>query len=253
MPPKAVVFDLDNTLAMAFTPLSERTARGLSELLEKLPIAIMSGATIERMETYVLPTLPKEAGLERLYLFPDTAAQCFVYTSGAWQRVYDYRFTKDVFEKIVETLTRGIEATGVCKDAPQWGERILARETQITFAGLGVDAPGDEKKAWDPNRKKRAILKKYLDEKLAGLPIDIRISSRTAIDITQSGVNKAEGVHWLAAHLHIEPRDMLFIGDDLDPGGNDSMVIPTGIQTRETSSPEETGEIIEQLLEALGD
>lgn len=248
MPAKAIVFDLDNTLAMAFTPLSERTARGLSALLEKMPVAIMSGATIERMETYVLPTLPSGTSLERLFLLPDTAAQCYVYTEGAWQRVYDYRFTREIFEKIVETLKQGIEETGICKGAPQWGERILARETQITFAGLGVDAPADEKKAWDPDRSKRAILKKYLDEKLAGLPVDIRISSRTAIDITQSGVNKGEGVHWLAAHLHLEPREMLFIGDDLGPGGNDSMVIPTGIETRETSSPEETAEIIEEIV-----
>ena len=249
--PRAAVFDLDNTLAMAFTPLPERTAKGLAALLENIPVAIMSGATIARMEEYVLPHLPAGAKLERLYLFPDTAAQCYVYVNGEWERVYDYRFTKDVFEKVVVALEKGIEATGICEGAPQWGERVLAREHQVTFAGLGVDAPGDKKRAWDPDRSKRAVLKAYLDKELAGLPVDIRISSRTAIDITQSGVNKAEGVHWLAAHLGVEPREMLFVGDDLGEGGNDAMVIPTGIATRQVANPDETVVLIENILKGF--
>jgi hypothetical protein len=246
--PRAIVFDLDNTLAMAFEPLSKETAEGLAKLLTHVPVAIMSGASIERMEKNILPELPKSADLSRLYLLPDTAARCYVNEGKEWQCVYDHRFTKDEFEKIVSALKEGIEATGICAGEPQWGERMLARENQVTFAGLGVDAPGEKKKAWDPDRAKRAVLKKYLDEKLAGLPIDIRISSRTAIDITQKGVNKAEGVHWLAEHLKIQPKNMLFVGDDLGPEGNDAMVIPTGIATRQVSGPPETVEVIKELL-----
>ena len=246
--PRAAIFDLDNTLAMAFEPLSPRTAQGVSRLLERVPVAIMSGAAFERMEKNILPELPAGTKLEDLYLFPDTAARCYVYEKSKWERVYDHKFTNKLYERIVAALEEGIEKTSICKGAPSWGERILARENQVTFAGLGVDAPGDKKVAWDPDRSKRTILKKYLDEHLSGLPVDIRISSRTAIDITQSGVNKAEGVNWLAAHLNIAPRDMLFVGDDLGPGGNDAMVIPTGIQTRQVSGPEETAKIIEEMI-----
>jgi phosphomannomutase len=246
--PHAAIFDLDNTLAFAFEPLPKRTAEGLTKLLNYLPLAIMSGAAIERMEKNILPEIGKDAKLDRLFLFPDTAARCYVYTHGAWEQVYDHRFTKEDYEKIVRTLKEGIEKTGVGTEEPHWGERIVARETQVTFAGIGVDAPGDKKRAWDPDRKKRAVLKTFLDEKLGGMPIDIRISSRTAIDITQSGVNKAEGVKWFAAHLRVEPREMLFVGDDLGEGGNDAMVIPTGIETLQVAHPDETADIIENLL-----
>ena len=248
--PKAAIFDLDNTLAMAFEPLPQRTGNGIAKLIELIPLAIMSGAAIERMEKNILPELPAHTKLERLYLFPDTAARCYVYRESAWERIYNHRFTKDDFEKIVSVLKDGIRETGVGTEEPHWGERVLARENQVTFAGIGVDAPGDKKKAWDPDRAKRAVLKKYLDERLGDLPIDIRISSRTAIDITQKGVNKAEGVNWLAAHLKVEPKDMLFVGDDLGPGGNDAMVIPTGIETRQTSGPPETADVIEELIAA---
>lgn len=248
MMPRAIVFDLDNTLALAFEHISPRTAEGISTLLERMPVAIMSGATIERMEEYVLPVLPKDAKLENLYLLPDTCARCYVWKENAWQRTYNNVFTKDEFDAIVAALNEGIEKTGIVARERQWGERVLARDAQITFAGLGVDAPADKKRAWDPDRTKRAKLKAYLDEKLSHLPLDIRISSRTAIDITKKGVDKALGVRWLAEKLGVKPEEMLFIGDDLQPHGNDSIVIPTGIQTRQTSGPDETANIIDELV-----
>ncbi len=248
MIPKAVVFDLDNTLALAFEHLPPRTAKSLSRLLDLAPVAIVSGATIERMEEYVLPMLPEGTNLQNLYLFPDTAARCYERNGASWKRTYNHVFLKEEFDAIVAALKEGISATGICGGQPQWGDRILARDAQVTFAGLGVDAPAEEKRVWDPDRRKRAKLKAFLDEKLAGLDLDIRISSRTAIDITRRGTDKSLAVRFLANRLGIEPKDMLFVGDDLAPGGNDAVVIPTGVATRQTSGPEETANIIEELI-----
>ncbi|MEK7068882.1 MAG: HAD hydrolase family protein, partial [Patescibacteria group bacterium] len=75
-----------------------------------------------------------------------------------------------------------------------------------------------------------------------------RISSRTAIDITKKGVDKALGVLWFSEHLKINPQEMLFVGDALGPEGNDEIVIPTGIDTREVKNPEETAKIIDEIL-----
>lgn len=246
--PRAIVFDLDNTLALSFEPLPKDTARGLAALLELVPVAIMSGASLERMEQYVLPSLPKSTRLLNLYLFPDTSARGYMWKEGSWVHVYNHTFTKEEFDATLHALKEGMEHTGVVKDTPQWGDRVLARDAQITFAGVGADAPGDEKAAWDPDRSKRAKLKAFLDQKLSGFDLDIRISSRTAIDITKRGINKSLGVRWFAKHLSAEPRELLFVGDDFNPEGNDAIVIPTGIQTRETSGPEETARIVHELV-----
>jgi len=246
--PRAAIFDLDNTLAESFTPLSVETARGLSRLLGTLPLAIMSGASFERMQRYVLPTLPSETKLGRLYLFPDTCARCFVWNDRGWVETYNSTFTSEQYDRAIRALADGMEKTGIVKDAPEWGDRVLARDSQITFAGLGVDAPADKKVVWDPDRVKRTELKAFLDPLLPDL--DIRISSRTAIDITKRGVDKASGVRWLAEKLGLEPREMLFVGDDLKDGGNDAMVVPTGIRTRQVSGPSETAEVIEELIRA---
>jgi len=54
-------------------------------------------------------------------------------------------------------------------------------------------------------------------------------------------------VRWLAEHIGVETKEMLFIGDDLKPGGNDAVVIPTGVRTREVSGPKQTARIIKEL------
>jgi len=78
--------------------------------------------------------------------------------------------------------------------------------------------------------------------------VEVRIGGMTTIDITKKGISKAYGVTWLSKHLDIPTSKMLYIGDALYPGGNDEVVIPTGIQTRSTSGPAETEKILEELV-----
>ena len=244
--PRAVLFDLDNTIAESFQPPHPHVASRLHELLKSMPVAIMSGASFERMEKDLLPALPHDADLSQLYIFSDTAAQCYINDSGAWKSIYKFTFTADEYEEIMSAFKEALEETGILKDSPRWGDLFLARDTQVTFAGLGVDASPEKKHAWDPDRLKRGKLKSVLDKKLPGL--DIRISGRTAIDITRADIDKAYGVKWLAERLEVEPSDMLFVGDALSPGGNDAIVIPTGIETIEVKGPHETADVIDSII-----
>jgi len=246
--PRAVLFDLDNTIAESFQPPHPHVASRLHELLKSMPVAIMSGASFERMEKDLLPALPHDADWSRLYIFSDTAAQCYINDSGAWKSIYKFAFTKTECEGIMNAFIEALEETGVSKDDQRWGDLFLARDTQVTFAGLGVDASPEKKRAWDPDCSKRQKLKEVLDKKLAGL--DIRISGRTAIDITRKGIDKAYGVKWLAERLGVAPSEMLFVGDALSPGGNDAIVIPTGIQIIEVAGPHETADVIDSIISA---
>ncbi len=243
--PRAILFDLDNTLAESFQTLEPETAKDIQALLARVPVAIMSGATFERMQEHVLSALPLGTNLANLYLFPDTASRCYTYSSHAWQRTYNHVFTPDEYANVIGVLKEGLEKTGMLKGAPQYGERILARENQVTLAAIGVDATPEAKAAWDPTRKKRAKLRRFLKKRLPGF--DIRISGRTAIDITRQGIDKAHGVRWLADHIGVNTKEMLFIGDDLKPGGNDAVVITTGVRTREVSGPKQTARIVKEL------
>ena len=249
MRPKAVIFDLDNTLSESFQPPLPNVASRLHRLLELIPVAVMTGASFERMSEHLLPSFPKDIDKTNLYLFPDTAAQCYMWQDGKWQSVYKFSFAKSEYENIMRIFNDAIEHTRVLEGAPRWGGLFLARDVQITFAGLGVDAPPEEKAKWDPDGAKRKKLKDYLDGKLSGL--NVRISGRTAIDITGKEVDKAHGVRWLSQRLGVAPREMLFVGDALFPGGNDAVVIPTGIQTIQVAGPHETADVIDKVLSAI--
>ncbi len=244
--PRAVIFDLDNTLAESFKVPTPATAHALTQLLAKVPVAVMSGATFERIDQYLLSALHSDAKLSNLYLFPDTASRAYTYKDGSWHMEYNKAFSKEEFDTVVSTLEDGIKQTRICEGTQQYGERILARENQVTLAAIGIDASAELKASWDPDRRKRNKLRRFLKKRLRHF--DVRVSGRTAIDITHKGVDKALGVKWLAEHLDILPTDMLFVGDDLGRGGNDAMVIPTGIHTREVSGPTETAKVLEELL-----
>src|SRR3989344_4455833 len=103
--PKLVVFDLDGTLAVSKERMTAQMGELLGELLEKMPVAVMSGAAFHQFETQFLPALPVDTKLEHLYLFPTNAAQCWQYKNGAWSRLYDELFTPDEKAKILQVLS----------------------------------------------------------------------------------------------------------------------------------------------------
>src|SRR5438046_2071086 len=115
--PRITVFDLDGTLTESKERVSAEMAELLAQLLHTMPVAIMSGAGLPQFEKQLLPFLPPEAKLEKLYLFPDNAAQCFVYRQGGWHVQYDNAFSDTERDKIMEVLGEALEEVGLA-DAP---------------------------------------------------------------------------------------------------------------------------------------
>ena len=118
----------------------------------------------------------------------------------------------------------------------------------MSFACLGYKVPADMKYSWDPENRRRKILQAAVAKKLPDL--EVSLGGATTIDVTEKGRNKAYGVNWLSERLNIQVPDMLYIGDALYQGGNDFVVIETGVQTRQTKNPEETLSIIGELIAA---
>ncbi|MEK7132914.1 MAG: HAD-IIB family hydrolase [Patescibacteria group bacterium] len=246
--PRAVVFDLDNTLSESFQPPAPHVAERLRKLLKLMPVAIMSGASLSRMEQDLLPSLSGDISKAELYLFTDTASQCFTSKNGGWSNLYKNALTEDECATIIRLVKEGLLETAITQGAPLYGDQFLARDTQITFSAIGTYAPAGEKVLWDPLGTKRKKLVQFLAPKLPGF--NILLGGRTAIDITRKGIDKAYGVQWLAKRLGLKPSEMLFVGDALYPGGNDAIVIPTGIQTIDVAGPHETAKVIDELLAA---
>lgn len=246
-PPKAVIFDLDDTLAESFIPPSDSILDKLIRLSQKMPVAIMSGAAFERMQRDILKRVPKEPTDAQFYVFSDSAAQCHMWKRDIWGEAYTFPLSPKEREHIKVAITSSVAESGIFADTTDTS-RTLDRDTSVAFTALPAEATQDEKKAWDPTGDKRHKLIEILRTKLPDF--EVLIGGKTTVDVTRLGITKAYGVEWLSKELGIPAQNMLFIGDGFYPGGNDAAVIPTGIQTQAISSPKETESLIDDLLAA---
>lgn len=244
---KTLIFDLDGTLTVSKSPMTPEMGTLLARLMLKMPVAVMSGGSYVQFQKQFLGGMPADANYKNLYLFPTSAAQCYVWKDGAWELFYANPFTPEEKSQILQALDESLKETGFDKPPEQlWGEQIEDRGSQISWSALGQQAPVEIKTTWDPDRKKRAPLQAALLERLPNF--SVRVNASNTIDITRQGITKAYGVRRLSEILTMPISEMLYVGDALFPGGNDEIVKETGIETQQVAGPAETAEVIEKTL-----
>lgn len=246
--PRAALFDLDDTLTRSYEPPAPEMIDDLQALLEHIPIAIVSAAGFARIEQHFLKELNPTPAPFELFVFANNASQCYLRNASSWKLEYSFAITAKDRTRIKAAITESLMEAGITSDINPGGN-ILDRETKVVFAAIDVKSSAEEKAAWDSDKSKRNALKAALDRRLPDF--EVLIGGPITIDITCKGANKAYGVHWLAKHLGCTPAEMLFVGDALYQGGNDAVVIPTGISTRQVSGPDETLRIVTMLLARL--
>lgn len=242
---KMYVFDLDETLTPSKSPLPEETRELLKQLLEKAYVGIISGGDWSQYIKQVTDFLPVAARLDKLFMAPTNGSKLYAYKNGQWEKIYSFDLAEDVKNKIISEVNRAVDALGLRPEQP-YGELIEDRETQITYSGLGQQAPRELKVAWDTDKKKRHAI---LDMILPNLPeLGIGVNGSSSIDFTQPGVDKAYGLNKLCELTGVTIAESAFVGDALFEGGNDFTVVKTGVETITTTGPEQTVEIIKQIL-----
>lgn len=243
--PRAVIFDLDGTLALPWQPPSENTLLKLSALSQRTNVAILSGAEFQRIYDSVLLRLPLETRQGNFWVLSVNGAHAHLYEDGLWKKTRDESLSSKNKDDIRAAITEYENAEGTPQSAH--GEKMVDRQGFIAYTPLGVEVPADIKTSWDPEQSKRKSIITNLRARLSD-EYDLYIAGQSTVDIVRKNANKAGGIRWLAQKLGTEPRTMLFIGDALYPGGNDYVVIETGIATKQVQNPQETADIIDELL-----
>jgi len=244
---RLIAFDLDGTLALSKQPLDDDMAGRLADLLDVCLVDIISGGDWPQFEKQVVSRLPGRANLKNLFIQPTTGTKLYRW-SGDWEPVYAELFSEDEKNRIEDALNEAMKAEGL-DDGETWGDRIEDRGSQITFSGLGQDAPLEAKNAWDANRSKREALQKRLHRALPDLSINI--GGSTSIDITRKGVDKQYGLKKLLPEAGVGAGDVLFVGDAIFPGGNDYPAKEMGLDTIRVDTIEETRLVISTVAMAL--
>jgi phosphomannomutase len=246
-PARLIAFDLDDTLAPSKSPLPPQISDLLTRLLEQLPVAIISGGQIEQFRKQVVAHLTQAGGdaLSRLYLMPVTGTQYYRYADGNWRQEYADNLTEEEKRQALSALETKAREFGYWEDQT-WGPILEDRGSQITFSALGQGAPVENKKAWDPTGEKKNRLAAAVQQLLPDL--SVRSGGSTSVDITRKGIDKGYALGRLADVSGVPITEMLFIGDRLDPDGNDYPVVRTGVATHPVTGWEDTVSYLEGLL-----
>ncbi|HEX8762451.1 MAG TPA: HAD-IIB family hydrolase [Candidatus Saccharimonadales bacterium] len=245
---KLIAFDLDDTLAVTKSPISDRMAALLPRLLEQYEVCVISGGKFGQFEKQLIDRLDVSGQLLRkLHIMPTCGTRYYRYDDirDEWVQEYAEDLTAAQKEQIIQVLSDGAKELGYWEDKP-YGEIVEDRGSQITFSALGQQAPAEEKYKWDPNGVKKHALRDYAAERLPDL--EVRVGGTTSVDVTRIGIDKAYGMAKLMDVLDMSKEDILFIGDRLEEGGNDYPVKAMGIDTLQIEKWEETALVIEAIV-----
>ena len=246
---KLIAFDLDDTLAVTKSPISDRMSLLLGRLLEHYDICVITGGTLHQIEAQVVKRLEvPEHLLGRLHLMPTCGTRYYRYDELAqkWAMQYAEDLSTEQKTRIIHALE------GVAKEMNIWcenpaGEIIEDRYSQITMSALGQQATAEDKYAWA--EKYKDIRPIYRDKVAELIPdLEVRIGGTTSTDITLPGVDKAYGMKKLIDAIDISKDEILFFGDKLQEGGNDYPVKALGIDSIEVDGWETTAYALEGVL-----
>lgn len=257
--PALVAFDLDDTLAPSKSPVPEPMARALRALLDVVPVCVISGGQINQFRDQVLARIgasPSElTGLHlmptcgtRYYRYEGTASETSDDALAGWTLEYANDLTPEQITEGFAIVEREARRLGLW-ETETWGPVLEDRGSQITFSALGQEAPVDAKRAWDPTGEKKSALRDAVAPYLPEL--EVRSGGSTSVDITLRGVDKAYGMRRLAEVTGIALDDMLFVGDRLDPAGNDYPVKALGVPCHAVTGWEDTAEYVTDLAARL--
>ncbi len=210
---KLVAFDLDGTLTQHKSPLSIE-ARAALDALGRTRRLLMVGAgncrrIFKQMGNYPIDILGNY-GLQ--YAEYDAAAQDIRF-------VFDKRLPCDR-ESVLSRANAFRAAHGFTQFA---GESVEFHESGVvTIALLGTKAVLADKLAFDPDRSRRRAV---YDEVKALFPdYKVFVGGSSSFDMAPAPYDKAYALSALCAERGLAHDEVLYVGDDYGPGGNDESV-----------------------------
>ena len=147
-----------------------------------------------------------------------------------WQEAYEHNLSEEDRRLVIESLERHARELGIWQ-ARTWGPRIEDRGSQITFSALGQQAPVEAKEEWDPTNEKKNRLAEAVQKDVPHLAV--RSGGSTSVDISNRGVDKAYA----------------FVGDRMDPDGNDYPAALAGTIAIRVTGPEDTLQLCNRIID----
>ncbi|MEI6191391.1 MAG: HAD-IIB family hydrolase [bacterium] len=243
---KLIAFDVDGTLSPSRSPIDSEMADLLKKLLQTKQVAIITGGAFADIKRQVLDEIGEnEDRNKNLTLLPTNGGGLWIFDKK-WTELSSHKLRIEEKEKIISAIKEVVGCDGCKNKNDGLGEKIQDRDSEITYSALGEHAEISAKHAWDPDFKKRIFLQNELMKKLP--EFEVKIGGTTSIDITSKGMDKAYGIKKIMGHFNFTKEDILFIGDAVYENGNDYPVFLLGVETHKVSGPENTKDLIREIL-----
>ena len=210
---KLVAFDLDGTITQHKTPLSEEHKQVLDALGKKYKL-LMAGAGMchrifKQMNKYPIDILGNY-GLQYAEYNPETK---------------DIEIKRNEVlpcdrESVDKRVTYLREKYGFTEFA---GDNVEFHASGcVTIPLLGTKAKQEDKLAFDPDRSKRRAI--YEEVKELFNDYIVFVGGSSSFDMTPAPYNKAYAIALYCEEHGIAHDEVVYVGDDYGPGGNDESV-----------------------------
>jgi HAD superfamily hydrolase (TIGR01484 family) len=249
MKKRFIVFDLDGTLTESKSKITSDSAYLLSTLARTHFVGVASGAKMEQFRTQVTTHLPKGTNLRNVFYVTANGTKNYWFNGMKWNTYYpSHELTPREIIEIVKAFEDAAKVHDWMNVNPDelYGPQIENRESQVTFSALGQRAPPDIKRTFDPDFKKRQVLREFLVVKLP--QFDIKIGGMTSVDVIPKNIDKVYGIMEIMRHIDVRKEEVLYVGDALMEGGNDRCVLDAGFDCISVSNPSETKMIIARII-----
>ena len=210
---KLVVFDLDGTLTQHKTKLSPENKAVLDALGKKYKL-LMAGAGMcrrifEQMDHYPIDILGNY-GMQYAEYNKETGELDII-------RNDVMPVDKESIEKRVTAMREKYGFTEFAGDNVEYHASGC-----ITFPVLGTAAKIEDKLSFDPDRKKRRAI--YEDVKATFSDYTVFVGGSSSFDMAPAPFNKAYALAKYCDERGIAHDEVVYVGDDYGPGGNDESV-----------------------------
>lgn len=210
---KLIAFDLDGTLTQHKTKLSEAHRDLLMKLSEKYKLLMVGAGTcrrvFEQMNHFPIDILGNY-GMQYAEYRPET---------GDIEILKDEHLPCDR-EKIDKTVTALREKYGFTEYK---GDNVEYHSSGcITFPILGTKADIEDKLSFDPDRSKRRKI--YDDVKAHFCDYVVFVGGSSSFDMAPAPRDKAYALSEYCRERGIAHNEVVYVGDDYGPGGNDESV-----------------------------
>lgn len=254
-----VLFDMDGTLTPPREKIKNNVIAALNSLGKFARIGIISGSDLEYIQEQCGAMFDVGGiNIGNVDLLPCNGTKLLRWKNTSYDVHHEADMIAAIGKKAYKNILSKIfqwqaEITTFYPDLPYTGTFVQYRGSLLNWCPIGRSADlaqRSEWKQWDLKWQIRETyieeIQKYIDK--SSVDLTVALGGSTSFDIYPEGWNKTYGLQ------HYPEKEVYFIGDRCEPGGNDWHIyeaLKSKGRAWQTTGPENTIEIIEQVIKKL--